>query len=176
MNSADFEAAFDQVLHSAYRLEALPRYRVGGAEEERFQAWRVGRPLPERSIKTNPWVARIAASTLAGRTWARTRVISEPMTDYERFELVGYAESQVVGDTTSIVARSVVGDLGPDFWLLDGGLPTARGIVMRYADDGTWLGMDSVTDPARLAEMQTIRERVEPMAVPLNLFLAGHGG
>lgn len=176
MTPADFDAAFDQFQHTAYRLEALPRYQVGGVEEERFQAWLDGQPLPERSIRTNPWVARIATSTAAGRVWTRTRAISAPMTDYETFELIGYAESLVVGEATSIVLRSRLGDIGPDFWLLDGGLPTARGIVMRYDEEGHWLGMDDITDPAQLAEMQATRERVERTAVPLNTFLAGLRG
>ena len=57
---ADLNACFDLFERTAERLEALPAYAVGGAEEERLRAFRLGLPRPERSVRTSPWLARIA--------------------------------------------------------------------------------------------------------------------
>ncbi len=174
MTPEDFDALFDALHESAFRLEALPQYRVGGAEQERLNAYLNGRPLPERSVRTQPWVARLAVSTVtAGISWSRVRVVDEPPTDYQRYQLESsYRESQAVGEQIRVVSRSAVGEVGPDFWLLDAGTEWASAVVMRYDDDGRWLGADLVTDPATVAELDARRTAVTEVAVPLNEFLA----
>ena len=56
---ADLGACFDLFERSAFRLETLPVYAVA-AEDERLRAFRLGLPRPERSVRTSPWLARIA--------------------------------------------------------------------------------------------------------------------
>lgn len=177
MTPEDFDALFDTFRHSAYRLEALRAYQVGGLEEARFEAFQRGQPLPERSVRTSPWVARIAVSTVKdGRDWSRTRVVDQPLTPFQRYQLESYRESQAVGEAVGLVERSRVGDVGSDFWLLDGGTDSARAVVMRYDDDGHWLGADLVTDTAELVVLEERRQAVQAIAVPLNEFLAGTHG
>lgn len=172
----EFDALFDEFRRSVYRLEALPAYDIG-EEDEDLAAWRAGRPLPERSVRTSPWLARIAFSTLeGGKEWARTRVLDEPLTEYERFELVAYVESQACGDQMRIALRSDVGDVGPDFWLFDAetaSAPGALAVVMLYDELGCWVGSEKVTDQVRIAQMVAVRARVDAASVPLNDYLAG---
>jgi hypothetical protein len=171
--SDDFDALFDAFTHSAYRLEALPSYAVS-FEDTSMRAFLEGTARPERSVRTSSWMRRIAVTTAAGRVWTRTRVHDTPLTDYQRFELTAYIESQAVGDRTSLVGRTLVGDLGPDFWLFDADTDHPHAAVMRYTEDGQFEGFDLITDPDRLAELDTIRRTAEAHAVPLPQFLAAH--
>jgi hypothetical protein len=41
---------------------------------------------------------RIALTTAAGKSWSRIHVIQEPLSEYLRYELIGYVESMAVGE------------------------------------------------------------------------------
>jgi uncharacterized protein DUF6879 len=170
----DFDALFDSFRSDVFRLEALPAY--AGEEDERVEAFYSGQPLPERSVRTEPWLARIALTTITEhKSWLRVRVVDEPMTEFQRYQLEPYRESQAAGEQIRIVSRAELGDDGPDFWLFDAGTADARGIVMHYSDDYRWLGADLVTDAVLLAELDRRRQSAVAKAVPLNEFLAGAG-
>lgn len=177
MNLDDFDALFDSFAATADRLETLPSYDVGdiGAEADRIHAIRHHLAVPERSIRSDPWLARIARTTLVdGKRWRRVRVVDDPLTDYQRIELVSLVEAQACGDDNHVVDRAVVGDL-PDMWLFDAGLPGARAVVMRYDAAGRWLGADLVDDPRAVSELATSWRRALGLAQPLNVFLAARG-
>lgn len=176
MTPKDFDALFDQFRSTVFRLEARPAYAVGGAEEARLEAFRHGSPRPERSVRTSPWMARIATSTAGGKSWSRTRVVDSPLTEYQRYQLVSYAESQAVGEQIHLVARGAVGDVGVDFWLFDGGTEDAVAVLMHYRDDGTLDRREPVDDPVLLGELDERRRAVDARAVPLNEFLAVSAG
>lgn len=178
MTGVDFDALFDQFEHSAFRLEAQPAYNVGGQEAVRIAAYRERRPRPERSARTDPWLTRIAVTTAQGKQWRRLRVLDDPLTDYQRYQLLSgtYLEAQACGDETVLLDRVHAGPAAdqPDFWLFDGGLPTAQGFLMRYTRDGQFEGLV----PAGVAElrvMQDIADRVASTATPLAEYLAGMG-
>jgi hypothetical protein len=170
----EFNALFDEFHGSVFRLEALPVYDVGGADAERLAAFLEGRALPERSVRTSAWLARIAVSTVVGKKrWSRTRVVDDPLTDYERYEIEAYRESQAAGEQIQIVRRAQVGDVGPDFWLFDGDTPHARAVRMNYDEAGQWHGADLITERGKLAEFDERRRAVEAVAVPLNEYVVG---
>ena len=171
--SDDFDALFDHFTHSAYRLEALPAYAVSG-EDAALRAFLDGTTRPERSVRTSPWMRRIAVTTAAGKVWSRTRVHDIPLTDYQRFELPAYLESLAVGDATSMVERSLVGDVGPDFWLFDSRTDHARVAIMRYADGGEFEGFELVAAPSRVAGFEALRDAAEAHAVPILEFIAAN--
>ena len=102
---ADLTACFDLFERSAFRLETLPAYAVGGAEAERLRAFQLGLPRPERSVRTSPWLARIDQTTAAGKSWRRVRVVGWPLTEYERYQMLGYQESATAGDVIRIADR-----------------------------------------------------------------------
>jgi uncharacterized protein DUF6879 len=170
----DFDALFDSFRLSVFRLEALPAY--AGEEDDRLHAFYAGRPLPERSVRTEPWLARIALTTITEhKTWTRVRVVDEPMTDFQRYQMEPYKESQAAGEQIRIVTRAELGDTGPDFWLLDAGTPHARGVVMHYSPDYRWLGADLVTDHVTLGALAWRRDFALNRSMPLNEFLARSG-
>lgn len=171
MTPEDFDALFNAFRSDVFRLEALPAY--AGEEDDRLAAFYSGRPLPERSVRTEPWLARIALTTITERkSWMRVRVVDEPMTEFQRYQFEPYRESQAAGEQIRVVTRSELGDAGPDFWLFDAGTADARGIVMHYSADYRWLGADLVTDPLMLADLNRRRQAAVAMAIPLNEFLA----
>lgn len=172
MTPEHFDALFDTFHVTAVRLETLPAYDVAGYEGDRLQAFRDGRALPERSILTDPWLARIARTSMAGKVWERVRIIDQPLTEYQRFELAVYGETQAVGERILVAHREDVSDDGPDVWLFDLGTPGARAVLMRYGDDGAWLGADLTEDPAVLEALATRLRQVRERAVALNKFLA----
>jgi hypothetical protein len=177
--SADtFDAHFDHFTQTATRLQALPEYTVGGAEAERIQAHRERRARPERSVCTDPWLARIASTTLANRkTWSKLCVVDNPLTSYQRYQIPSLVEDQAAGNRIFIAERWDVPNPGPDVWLFDADTPRAHALVMNYAPpDGTWRGFEDVTDPERVAEITERLCFIKALAVPLNVFLANSSG
>lgn len=142
MTPDEFDAAFNTFNHSALRLEVLQTYAVS-AEDEFARAFRKGLPRPERSLRTSPWLRRIATTTMAGKTWTRIRLVRHPLSEYLRHELLAYVESAAVGEDIRIVdldKHPDLNDLGPDFWLFDAGTSREFAIVMDYDDTGALLG------------------------------------
>lgn len=176
MTPEDFDTLFDTFHSTAVRLESLPAYDVAGYEGSRLTAFRAGQALPVRSVTTDPWLDRIARTSVAGKVWQRVRVVDEPLTDYERFELAVYPETQAVGEDIRIVARPAADHGGPDFWLFDGDTREARAVLMRYNEHGGWLGADLTDDPAVIDGLAERLARAVARSVSLNEFLAANCG
>jgi hypothetical protein len=147
MTPDEFSAAFDAFRHSALRLETLQQYSVS-AEDETVRAFREGLPRPERSLRTSPWLQRIATTTMAGKTWTRIRLVRHPLTEYVRLELLAYIESAAVGEQIRIVdldQHPELASLGPDFWLFDADEPDEFAICIHYHDaDGSVRGYERI--------------------------------
>jgi hypothetical protein len=166
---------FDQVRSTVFRLETRQTYVVA-SEQDRVRAFLDRRPLPPRNILTSPMIARMATSTLDGVRWTRARLISWPLTDYTRFELVSYQESAVVGLETHVAdvdRHPELAALTDDFWLFDGDDPDhAVAMLMDYDTDGRFLGRCVTRDPAVLDRCRDQRDLALLDAVPLHRFLA----
>ncbi|MER7433678.1 DUF6879 family protein [Pseudonocardia alni] len=166
---------FDGVGYSAFRWEGRPSYAVGGAEAERIEAWRQHQPRPERSVRTNAYLRRIAAQTLAGVQWQRVTLRSDPPTEYHRYRLAGDLESQAAGEQVLILPAEGIytAATDADFWLLDYGTDHARAALMSYTPDGAFDGFQLVDDPTALVELDRRRAELVMAAVPLNTYVAG---
>jgi hypothetical protein len=130
------ERCFENFHTSAFRLETLRGYIVP-AEADRLAAFLGSAELPEPSSAARVWLKRIASTTAAGKTWQRVRVVSEPLSDYERFELAAYAESAAAGEQI-LIAKGIswVSRINKDFWLFD----DRTAAVMEYGVDGRYIG------------------------------------
>ena len=174
MTPAEFDACFDRFKESVWRLETLQRYTID-EEEERIRAWREGEPRPERSVRTSPWLRRVAVSTADGKEWGRVHVVEHPLSEYLRYQIAGYIESAAAGEEIRIADKSAdpaLADIGPDFWLFDGDSPEAFAILMRYDEAGHWLGADYTTDPETLGRCRQAQAVALRHSVPLNVYLA----
>lgn len=175
---AQFDALFDRFAGSptatrVFRWEGLQHYEVD-YDEPSWRAFREGTTRPDRSIRTDPWLARIARSTLAGKMWERVRGVAEPLSEYTRWELIAYGESAAAGEKILITddedAKGTT-----DFWLFDGSSPGDRYAVMMFYDEhGVPLAFGYRDDPAELAAMREFAEAVTEVAEPLNAYLARH--
>lgn len=176
MTPEDFDALFENFRSTAYRLETLPFYDVGsiGQEAERFAAFRENRPIPERSVRTDPWMQRIARTAVAGKAWKRVRVVDEPLSEFERYELISLVEAQAVGDENFIVLRREVGPV-PDMWLFDADMPERHAVLMDYDPQGKWRGCRLVTDGHEMIPLVNAWNRALTLAEPLAYFLAETG-
>lgn len=170
MTGPTLDELFDSFAATAVRVEALPVYAVGGAEAERIAAWREHRPRPERSVRTNAYLRRIAVTTAQNKRWTRLRVLDTPLTWYEEYQLAGYIESQAAGEEILIVDRGA-GEPPADFWLFDAGLPDVRAAAMSYAGDGSFLGV-TMFDGVRAEPFEATARALTTAAVPLNTWLA----
>ena len=172
---ADLNACFDLFERTAERLEVLPAYAVGGAEEERLRAFRLGLPRPERSVRTSPWLARIARTTAAGKSWRRIRVLGWPLTEYQRYQLIGYQESAAAGDVIRVADRSAHPELvalDRDFWLFDADGPQPFATLMSYDGDGAYLGSQITATPRTVERCKAALQLAGRYAVPLDTYLA----
>lgn len=175
----DFDAQFDGFRETAFRYEGRPVYRVGGAEQQRIDAWRAGDPRPERSVRTEPWLQRIARTTLIdGKRWTRVRVVDDPLPEYLRYELTGLVENQAAGDRTLMLDRgqAPVDIDHDDFWLFDSDTPNAVAVWLRYRQDGTFRGIEVERSPVVLERLRGVERDATAAAVPLNDWLAGSVG
>ena len=148
MTPEEFDAVFDTFQASAFRLETLQSYAIS-AEDAWLRAFREGLPRPERSIRTSAWLRRVAVSTMAGKSWSRVRLVRHPLSEYLRYEILGYIESAAVGEETRIVDLDLyphLKDLGPDFWHFDADEPGEFAIAMLYDPDGNILHCERTTE------------------------------
>ena len=176
MTPEDFAACFDRFKESAFRLETLQRYTVP-EEAERIRLFREGRPRPERSVRTSPWLRRVAVTTAAGKRWQRVHVVDHPLSEYLRYELVGYVESAAAGEEIRIADRATHPDLAKlttDFWLFDADGENPFGILMNYDDDGQLLGYELAQSPEELDWRRSERDVALAHSVSLNEYLAMH--
>jgi hypothetical protein len=170
--TTDLESCFDDFTRSAFRLETFRLY-TGAADETRFAAWRRHEPLPDRSVRTSPWLARLAVTTAGGKLWQRVRVMESPPSEYERFETIAYVESAAAGEEIRIASRSPeLADLDRDFWLFDAGTSHVVAALMSYDAQGRYEGADITTNPGVISDCIRQRDLAITRSVPLNVYLA----
>lgn len=174
MTLEEFDQLFDRFEVSAFHLETHQTYAVS-EEDERLRAFRQGLPRPERSVRTTPWLRRVAVTTAEGKQWGRVHVIEHPLTEYLRYQLIGYVESQAAGEEIRLADRGTypeLGTLGPDFWLFDAGTSGAFGVLLHFDADGDLLGVEHVTETGVVRELERQREVALARSASLAEYLA----
>ena len=173
--AVDLGALFDGAQSSVVRVETLPSYEITEQDRASWEAWQRGLPRPERSVLTDEYLRLDVAPAVArGVAWERIRLVSDELTDYERWELHAYRENAAVGDRTWIVSRAQAQkgyEIGvSDFWVIDG----EHVVLQLYGASGDWQGNRLGSDQA-LRQARSAIERLRGLAVPLNEYLAGAG-
>ncbi len=155
------------IKRSAFRLETLSEYKAKGEVEE-LRAFREGRPRPPRNPDTNAWLRNVADKTAIGCTWQRVHLVDRPLSEYLRFEFIGYEENIAAGEDVRIADRATVpaelAALTKDFWLYDEEIV----VVMNYDDDFRFVGGDVDENVAPYLE---IRDLALAHSVPLHDYL-----
>ena len=144
------EAEFDQMLRSfrrsAFRLETRDAYALD-YERADFDKFLAGLPTPPPELDWwRPWLERIERFTKEGKAVSRVRVLAEPPSDYQRWELWAAPWHSRAGERIAYLARSEAERIGlplnHDWWLLD----DRTLILMLFTDAGEIESKALVTD------------------------------
>jgi hypothetical protein len=176
LTTEEFEEEFDRFARTAFRLETRQDYT--GATGPRYDYWRRREPMPERSPRTNAYLARVAKTTRAGKRWQRAHIVEQPLNEYMQYEMVVYAENVEAGEDIRIVDRTAhptLDTLTDDYWLFDAhDSILEHAVFIRFDGKGYPTCYQRTNNPERLAVCHSQRDLVWSLAVPLADFLADH--
>jgi len=151
---------------SAWHLEMRDSYAVSD-EDRAFAAWRAGhRDDPaDRDSWWRPWLSLVAETTGRGVEVRRARIVSEPVTEYIRFEYDITFGNVAAGEQVRWLPRRHASALalpGNDFWLLDG----ERVSFNHFTGDGDVIEWEKSGDPATARLCAAAFEAVWERAIP----------
>jgi len=114
---------FTTFTHQALHLEMRDVYAVTD-EAARFKGFleKGYRDHDAEVEQRRPWLTLIQTSTAAGKVFRRARIVSEPVTDYIRYEWAGTAVNVDAGEDVRWLPRRLASGIalpGNDFWLFD---------------------------------------------------------
>ncbi|MFI5722859.1 DUF6879 family protein [Streptomyces cyaneofuscatus] len=165
-NVPDFTALLRSAERSAVHLEMRDSYMADAL----FDRWRKGRDeeLPE---EYRQWQELVRETVARGVTLRRARVVSEPVTDYIRWEhSLTERHNIAAGEIVRWLPRRLASDLalpGNDLWLIDG----ERVLFHWFTGDGEWAGHEFNEDPATVKMVVTSLEAVWDRAIPHKEFV-----
>jgi hypothetical protein len=157
---------FTSYRREALHLEMRDVYATN-IERDRFHTWLSGQPLDpaEEAQWWRPWFEMMHRNTAAGKTLRRLRIISEPVTDYIRFEWLDATKLVEAGEDVRWLPRRRASTLllpGNDFWLFDDQTVT----FTHFAGNGEVLDHELTVDPAVVQTCRTAFEAAWALATP----------
>lgn len=142
---------FNACRRSASHLEMRDSYAVQ-EEMADIQQWRAGRWGPEQDAESKAgWLALMRATAARGVRLRRARIVSEPVSEYIRFEYEGTTQNIEAGEQVRWLPRTRASGLalpGNDCWIFDG----ATVLFNHFTGDGAWAGNELTRDP-RVAKL-----------------------
>ncbi|MCX5169289.1 DUF6879 family protein [Streptomyces antibioticus] len=167
-NVPSFDELMEATRTSAVHLEMRDQYAVGD-EAEDYDAWmRTGRrDTDPTSEYWAPWVDMISRAVDRGVVVRRARIVSEPVTDYIRYEHAGTVVNVQAGEQVRWLPRRSAADLllpGADLWIFDG----TQVLFNHFAGSGDWgdPAMELRTEPTVVKQCSDAFEAVWERAVP----------
>jgi uncharacterized protein DUF6879 len=155
LSRTDFEALFDTFTTSAWRLETQPSYDEP-EEREPLRRWLAGEPDDLAWI--TDWWAWIRDITGSGKRFERVRVLYDPPSDYQRYELGVLTPPAVeAGEEIRILPAARAHELNlpdQDFWMFD----DIRVAVLHFGADGV-AGAELIDDAAAVRPFRHARDR-----------------
>lgn len=159
--------AFNQLFRdfkvSAFHLEMQDSYGVA-EEVEPLRKWLTGEPDDYEWV--HDWHELIKSATSSGKTVKRARIVSEPVTDYIRFEhAMATKFNALAGEQIYWVPRHLTEGIDfpeHDYWLLD-----EQTVAFNiFTEDGSDFGARLVTDPATVNQCMKVRDQVLALGIP----------
>lgn len=167
LSPAAFKQLFDHYRYSVFRLETEQNYDSPN-EVAGLRAFLRGEPPPPDDPGKAEWISVVHAARRTRRTIQRVHVVTEPLSDYIRYELAwSYAPNLQAGEDIRIVAVPK-GHAWPveltcaDFWLFD----ASRLYVMKYDQHNAWRGVRQIHDPSQIIHAAQAREAALHLSVP----------
>jgi len=132
-----------------------------------FVEWKAGHRYDpaDRESWWQPFNQLIAEAVARGATVRRARIVSEPISEYIRFEYDVTFTNVIAGELVRWLPRRRATDLalpGNDFWLFDGDVL----LVNHFTGEGEPAGHEIVNDPAVTKLCATAFEAVWERAIP----------
>lgn len=149
--------------YSAVHLEMRDGYM---RDDQRFVAWQAGTlDLSSANEAERPWLALIAATTARGVVVRRARIVSEPISDYVRFEHDLTPANVASGEMVRWLPRRQATGLavpGNDFWLFD----SAVLLLNHFDGDGNFIDHELISEPEIIKLCATAFEAVWDRSIP----------
>ncbi|MFJ5925892.1 DUF6879 family protein [Kitasatospora sp. NPDC092948] len=163
----DFGALLRSAERSAYHLEMRDSYLADPV----FADWRAGLPVGRPEAYDLPdeytaWAAVVREAVGRGVVVRRARIVSEPVSDYIRWEhTITERHNVALGEQVRWLPRSKASDLalpGNDLWLIDD-----RSVLFHwFSGDGEWAGHEITEDPSLVTAVTTAFDAVWERALP----------
>ena len=165
----EFAALFPQVKREALHLEMRDSY---GTETEipHLAKWAAGEPDDLGWL--GPWCTFVRDAATAGTVFRRARVVSEPLSDYQRWAHSLTAPMVDAGEDIRWVPRARVSELmfpGNDFWLFDDELL----VFLVFAGNGLVVDRTTTTDPDLIAGCRASFEAAWALSIPHREYTPG---
>ncbi|MGI5185403.1 DUF6879 family protein [Dactylosporangium sp. CA-152071] len=159
---AEFEEAIRHFDAESVHLEMRDAY---GTEVElpHLAAWAAGEPTDLAFMQ--PWCDDVRGFVAEGKTLRRAHVVSEPLSDYQRWAYIVFGASEDAGEEHRWVPRRLVSSIafpGNDFWMLDRRLV----IFHHYAGNGRNIDFTTSTDPHDIDLCSAAFEAVWRIGIP----------
>jgi hypothetical protein len=160
------EADFERLLHGFEResLHLEMRDAYGTAVELPHMAkWAAGEPDDLDWLQD--WCTTLRDHVRAGRSVRRVRIVSEPLSDYQRWSYSIANPMVEAGEDIRWVPRRCVSSValpGNDFYLLDDRLV----VFLHYAGNGLAVDRTTSTDPAAVGLCRSAFDAVWKLSTP----------
>lgn len=158
---ASFPDRLRAAQHTAFHLEMRDSYTP---TDPTYLAWKRGEAVDMEAYYSG-WTELVSDATSRGIAVRRARIVSEPVSDYIRFEHELTSMNLAAGEEVRWLPRRQASDIalpGNDFWILDGQLVRFG----HFSGDGDVLGEEWTEEPAvaRLcaSAFTTVWERAVP--------------
>ncbi|MFF2143175.1 DUF6879 family protein [Kitasatospora sp. NPDC058190] len=158
----------DELLSSTRRSALHLEMRDGYMQDDpALRAWRAGHRLDpdDRASWWRPWLGVIAATVARGVEIRRARIVSEPVSEYIRYEYDVTFPNVRAGEQVRWLPRrngSTIALPGNDFWLFDDRIVRWG----HFSGDGDALGGEITEDEAAVKLCSDAFEAVWERAVP----------
>jgi hypothetical protein len=148
----DFNDLFRYFTDTAFRLEVQPIYTVTD-ERQSLEEFLAGEPRPVTEFRFYAaWLDKIRTATAQGKRVERVRVLADPPTDYQRWEIWSGQYNIAAGEVIRYIPRSLGVAIGlpitHDWWLFD----SRYLAVMRFSEQGEPMGGEIISDPEIVAQ------------------------
>ncbi|MFJ6697153.1 DUF6879 family protein [Streptomyces sp. NPDC091272] len=165
-----WRAVFDSFQREAWRFEAQPTYTMP-SEAENVARFLRGEPKP--ADHNARWHERVRNYTASGRRVGRVRVVTQPLTDYQRYQFawgipgnIAAGEDIRILDVTDEDRGLPLG--GVDWWLFD----EERLVQLRFRADGTQI--DRRCHEGELAPYREWKRVALASSIPFQQYLREH--
>ncbi|MBT2209138.1 hypothetical protein KLI87_13565 [Actinomadura sp. NEAU-AAG7] len=118
MTAQDRKKLFESFEQEALHLELRDFYDTG--DLEKVERWKAGEPDSLEWLR--PWCDRVRSGIAQGKRYRRACVVSEPLTDYQKWAYSITQPNLDAGEDIRWVPRRLVSTIplpGNDFWLFD---------------------------------------------------------